>query len=467
MSKIITRFAPSPTNQNADIEQRGLHVGGIRTALYNYVLRKQSDDRDSAFIMRLEDTDLERSNEECLKCIIRDFEWTGIQFDAGFKIENNEVVQFNNTNYNFGSLRQSERSDIYNKYIDILLNKNLAYEKDGAIWFNMPKQDTSFYDVVLGRIKLPRNDCQDFVIRKSSGITSFYFAVTCDDHEMGVTDIVRGSEHINTAFRQIALIKALGFSEPNFCHIPLIFNPSGSKMSKRQTEGQVNVLDFRRDGYLPSVLLNYIALLGWSNGDNIEEFDFKFLIDNFRLMNVGKSNARFDYKKLAKFNSSAIAKMDLPTFTKQLGEFGKEFEQEKYDQINSEESIIKFDEFARLYFGRARTLKEPYDNCGYLLQEHLIEMIDVTEEFDILHKILEKLEELECWGPEPISSLLHKFAEDNNIKLAQVTHPLRLSLVGSRVSPPINSVLSALPKRIVLDRIKRYCELENLSASSI
>src|SRR5690606_5866701 len=213
--------------------------------LFSYVWAKAND---GLCILRCEDTDPIRSNDDCLKCMIRDFDWVGIKFDAGFKVENGQTTEYDNTNLGIGPLRKSQRTKIYDRYIEKLLSQNKAYEKDGAIYFRMPKEDTSFVDGIAGKLTLPAKNCEDFPIRKKTGMAAFYFAMTVDDEEMGISDVIRGCEHINTCYRQVALQKALGFGMLNYYHIPLIMNQDGKKLSKRQTIGQVNVHDFKRDG---------------------------------------------------------------------------------------------------------------------------------------------------------------------------------------------------------------------------
>lgn len=452
----VVRFAPSPTNQNPNPEERSLHGGGLRTALYNYVIRMQNP--DSIFIMRCEDTDEARSNDDCLKCIIRDFEWTGIKFDAGFKIENDKPVQFNNTKIDFGPLRQSQRMDIYNAYVTKLLDQGKAYEKDGAIFFSMPKVDVTFKDEILGELKLPAKDCQDFVIRKSSGMPSFYMAMTCDDASMGVTLVIRGMEHINTCFRQVALINALGCPTPKFAHIPLIMNQDGSKMSKRQSGQQVTVMDFRRDGYIPEALTNYFALLGWNPGNNKEFFTIDEMIQSFRINDVNKTNAKFDYKKMANINASYMRSIDNDKFSKYLIDFCNRFG-------GTDSSVLlpklknKMPQICNIVKPRAKTIKDALHQLNFLItdikpnQELIEKNILQNNNVEPLRDIISEFSSINDWTKENVLTTINKIIDKHASSISKVSSGIRVCVTGTNVSPPIDETCVALGKFTTIQRM--------------
>lgn len=448
------RFAPSPTNNNQNISQRGLHVGSIRTALYNYVWAKKNN---IPFIMRLEDTDVTRSNDECLECIVRDFKLAGIQFDAGFDIRKNKVIEYNNTKLTFGSLRQSKRQDIHNKYIDVLLKKNKAYEKDGAIYFKSDKKNISFIDGNLGEIKFNGNQLEDFVIRKSSGISSFYLACTLDDHDMSCRTVIRGAEHINTTPKQVQIQQALGLNSVNYIHIPLILNPDKSKMSKRQTTDQVNFYEFIESGFLPESIINYLALLGW--GSDKEIFDIDYLLENFDIKDLGKTNAVYDKKKLEFINGRKIADMDKNRFLKQVKDYGSEFYPEFIDKARE-----NFPKIAEAYQERSKTLSDLFEN-GRFFVDNNISFNEKDAKKTLLNNnmhglmLLEDVEDhlynLYDWTLDLIKESLEDFCQLKNIGMGKIAQPLRLALTGSLISPPIDQTLEILGRSNSIERIAR------------
>jgi glutamyl-tRNA synthetase len=453
----IFRFAPSPTNQNEDVTNRGLHVGGLRTVLFNYAAAKECGGK---LIMRVEDTDEARSNDECLKCIIKDLEWAGLEFDAGFKIVNNQIQQFNNTGTNIGSLRQSERKDIYGECAGRLLALDMAYEKDGATWFRMPKKDITFHDEVLGDLTLPAKDAQDFVIIKSSGIASFYFAVTVDDMLMGVTDVIRGMEHVNTTYRQVALHQALELGPlPTFGHIPLIMNLDGSKMSKRQTSGQVNVDDFRRSGYLPDALLNFLALLGWSDPDEKEIFNLEYMCQQFSLKDVNKSNAKFDYKKLENVNKQYI--QALGDFPEKVWDHTYKYNPDFLDDLM--QSNIDWQEFIKLYHPRSSTLADPAIMGKFFIEaptEYNQKAVDKwllkdNTGINVLTDLVNYFPSDMAWTPEAIDHELKSYATDAGLKDNVISQALRVSVAGDAVSPEIDKTLALLGQQEVISRINK------------
>lgn len=444
---MIVRFAPSPTNQNEDVNNRGLHIGSLRTILFNYLFAKQNNYK---FICRIEDTDEERSNDDCLRCMIRDWEWAGIQFDAGFKINNNKIEEFNNTGDPLGSLRQSQRKHLYQTCAAALLKDGKAYEKDGAIYFKMPQKEITFYDAVLGELTLPAKDCQDFVIIKKSGMPSFYMAVTCDDALMQVGMIIRGFEHVNTNFRQVALQEALGFPRINTAHIPLIFNPDGTKMSKRQKCGQVNVWDFRNDGYLPQGLLNYISMLGWNPGKNQEYFDMDFMIKNFSLKNINKNNARFDYKKLDSVNHYHTKMLTKP----QLGHL---INCDNDKILNSVHSYI---------LPRCKTLKAVKEQSEFIIKDTVSIDIDLMNkiDFSLLQIAYDAFKKVTAknWTKDSIMNIIHSIIQNHQVAIGQLSMSIRVAITGKNVSPPIDDTLVMLGKKRSLDRMKNACNFNKV-----
>lgn len=439
--KVRTRFAPSPTGK--------LHIGGARTALFNFAFAAVSKGK---FVLRIEDTDEKRSKEESIAFLIKDLKWLKIKWDEGPDIGGPAA-----------SYKQSERKAIYDKQIDILRKKNMAYEKDGAIYFKMPKQNVVLKDSILGEITLKADQCEDFVIRKSTGMPSFYFAVTVDDEDMKITHVLRGQEHINTAFRQMALQKALECTYPLYMgHIPLILDTGGKKLSKRNNDSSVFVSDFREQGYIPEALINYISLLGWSQKNHNEVFDIDFLCSNFNISSIGKSNAKFDYKKLLNFNSFYLRVMSLGTFAHQVGEHAQKYNKQILDKfINS--TILS--DVIGAYYQRSKLLSEPIVAGIFFLdapKHYDKKAVDNfvsrnnNEGLKILKNIYTILECLDIWDRGQMQSIIAAYSEINKVPMKKIAQPIRIALAGNIISPPIDHTLEILGRKESLTRIDNF-----------
>src|SRR3989344_1854415 len=274
--KPIVRIAPSPTGN--------LHVGTARTALFNYLFARN---RGGKFLVRIEDTDLERSKKEYEENILKSFKWLGMEYDGEL-------------------MRQSERTEIYQKHAQILVGKGMAREDGTAIILNNSKKEMSFQDLIRGEIKF-EDVAEEVVLIKSDGTPTYNFAVVVDDAEMKVTHVIRGEDHISNTPRQLVIMEALGFERPLYAHIPMILAPDRSKLSKRH--GAVSLLEYREKGYLPQAMLNYLALLGWNPGTDQEIFIIEELIKEFSLEKIQKSAAIFDGKKLEWVNKEHIKRL--------------------------------------------------------------------------------------------------------------------------------------------------------------
>ncbi|MDP3726371.1 MAG: glutamate--tRNA ligase [bacterium] len=292
-NKIITRFAPSPTG--------ALHIGAARTALFNFVFSQQ---KKGSMILRIEDTDKERSKKHHEDDILKSLEWLHIEYSNLY--------------------RQSERIDIYYSYITKLIKNNYAYTaEDGIIRFKNPSKKITFHDLVRGDIEVDTTDLGDFVIARNEKDPLFHLAVVIDDHEMGVTHLIRGEDHISNTPRQILIQEAIGATRPLYAHIPLILAPNRSKLSKRH--GATPISDYRKEGYLSEAIVNFIALLGWSpqqkDAHGPEIFSLQELINIFSLDGVQKGGAIFDIDKLRWVNHEHIKRLTDDRFTKQIEPF--------------------------------------------------------------------------------------------------------------------------------------------------
>jgi len=286
-SSIVVRIAPSPTGN--------LHVGTARTALFNYLFAKQNDGK---FIMRIEDTDKERSKKEYEKNITEGLKWLGITWDDFY--------------------RQSEREDHYKRYLEKLIEEGRAYisketpkeegQRSEVIRFKNPNKKVSFKDIIRGTIEFDTTELKDFVIAKDLDTPLYHLAVVVDDHEMGVTHVIRGEDHISNTPRQILLQEAIGAKRPMYAHLPLNLSKERAKLSKR--DGAVSISEFKDMGYLPEAFVNFLATLGWAPKDNKEIFSMDELVENFRLEDIQKGGAIFNTEKLDWFNKEWIKKMD-------------------------------------------------------------------------------------------------------------------------------------------------------------
>ncbi|HIE48024.1 TPA: glutamate--tRNA ligase, partial [Candidatus Bipolaricaulota bacterium] len=265
MAEVRVRFAPSPTGY--------LHVGGARTALFNWLYARH---HRGTFILRIEDTDRNRSTDEAIEQILESMRWLGLDWDELY--------------------RQTDRIDVHRRAAEELLRKGAAYEHEGAVWFRTPKTGvTVVEDLLLGRVEFKNSELKDLVILRSDGTPTYNFACVVDDSDMRVTHVIRGDDHLNNTPKQILIYRALGRGLPQFAHLPMILGPDKTKLSKRH--GAVSVLEYRRRGFLPEALINFFARLGWSHGDQ-EIFSREELIELFDLPGVGKSAAVFDEQKL-------------------------------------------------------------------------------------------------------------------------------------------------------------------------
>ena len=546
--QICTRFAPSPTGH--------LHVGGARTAIFCWAFARANNGK---YLLRIEDTDQKRSSERATAGFFEDLKWLNIGWDEGPEFEGSGGGDK-------GPYFQSQRLDIYNEYLQKLLDTGFAYyafetpeelskERDLAkkekrayrynraslalspetvqqyldegrpkvVRFKVPDGGPIvMQDAVVGKVQVERSEVDDFVIFKSDGFPTYHFAVVVDDALMGVTNIIRGQEHLNNTFKHVLLQDAFGFDRPIFSHISLIFNPDGSKMSKRDKDKalrkfvkehnvetppnncisreswdtwtaskdmqldvdeasaladalgielpEINVEDFQRAGYLPEVLLNYLCLLGWSPGNDIEHFDADFLVEHFSLDRIVKSPAKFDRAKLLAFNLDALQKLTSEVFEERLLDWCKKYAPE-YAALDD-----KFPLFASANHERSKTFQDAIVTSKFLIDSD--EQITWEESKPVkkallkgevtglsrMPAIIEAFTALETWDAESIDACLHSLADTlADGALGKVAQPVRIAVVGGPVSPPIGDTLVLLGKDSSLCRLSRC--LEHFSAT--
>ena len=538
-----TRFAPSPSGH--------LHVGGARTALFNWAY---AQGRGGKFILRIEDTDQKRSSDAASVGFLKDLKWLGIDWNEGPEFEGCGGGEF-------GSYFQSERLEIYNKYLEQLVQQEKAYyafdtaaELDAArkecksrnqayrydrsradaissaqvqawrnegkpavIRFKTPPGPITIHDEILGDATLPAGEVDDFVIRKADGFPTYHFAVVVDDELMGVTTVLRAQEHFNNTAKHIVLQDALGFRRPTYGHLPLIFNPDGSKMSKRDKDKllrktaqdkkltappantvdaarftawlgdknsqldfveatamaaalnielpEINVDDFRRSGYLPHVMCNFLALNGWGPGNDLEKFDNAYLCANFALDRVQKTAAKFDRVKLLSFNLDAIQKLSRESFGALVKAHGESFHPEFMKKITA----AQFDLLVAASHERSKTLDELFRGNRWLAlgdEELTWEKSKQVEKallsgtpsgLDRLKELRGVLEAVATWTPAGIEESIRQWAATAGLadQIGQIAQPLRVGVTGCTISPPIFDTLAILGQPSSLRRIDR------------
>lgn len=424
MSDIRVRFAPSPTGY--------LHIGGVRTALFNYLYARQQGGK---FLLRIEDTDRQRSTPEFEKEILDSMKWLGLDWDE-------ELVH------------QSKRLDRYREVVQELLAKGLAYEFEGAVKFKIPKTEVKVYDIVRGEVTYDSNEFEDLVIMKSDGYPVFHLAVIVDDHDMGITHVIRGEDHLPNTPRHILLQQAMGWKSPKYAHLPLIFGSDGTPLSKRH--GAVAVTEYRNKGFLPQGLVNYLALLGWNPGTPQEIFLLQDLVKQFSLKRVIKSNAQFNPEKLLWVNGQHIRALDGEVYEQQITEFWKN----RIDPMPEG----KWRKLITLYRPRIQTYGELKDQAAYFFSEPECKDAALVAEIRgnaVAMKLLGQLQEvLSDFGDfEDVQILDQKtkqVTEAAGLKPKDIIHPLRFVLTGGTASPGIFELMSLLGKDVCLKRLQRF-----------
>src|SRR5256714_577475 len=294
--KVRVRFAPSPTGF--------LHIGGARTALFNWLFARHSG---GTFVLRIEDTDVARNSQQAVEVILSGLRWLGLDWDEG-PLTGEATAPGRGT---YGPYFQSQRKDNYHRRVEALLSHGLAYEQEGAIKFKMPREPIVIPDVVVGDVRRQLTDREevdpDFVIVRSDGEPVFHLVNVVDDLEMGITHVIRGEDHLSNTSKHIALFRAFGVEPPKYAHIPLILNIDGTKMSKRDKGASLS--NYMEEGYAPEALVNCLCLLGWSPKHNREKMPISEVIEAFDLPQILRANARFDPAKLNWLNGEYIREM--------------------------------------------------------------------------------------------------------------------------------------------------------------
>jgi glutamyl-tRNA synthetase len=411
---VVTRFAPSPTGY--------LHIGGARTALFNWLYARHMG---GEFLIRVEDTDKERNTPEAVQAIFDGLNWLGLKADEH-------------------PLFQSERVDRHVAVAEELLARDMAYLDDGAVRIRGIKGEQVIEDLVQGTVKWPQ-DIDDFVILRKDGTPTYMLAVVVDDYDMGITHVIRGDDHLNNAFRQLSIYRAMGWEPPVYAHIPLILDENGKKLSKRT--GAAAVTDYQDMGILPEAMLNYLAKLGWGHG-NDEFFSMAQAIEWFDIKDVGRNPARLDKKKLMNLNGQHIRNTADGKLSSEVVRI-LDARGVKYDDALLERAIPALKE-------RSTDLNAMAEGTMFLwAQRPLVieEKAQAKLDKQILADLLGRLEFWE-WNHANLENVIHAYAENMELKLGNVVAPLRAALTGSTVSPPIYDVMLLLGKDETLKRIR-------------
>jgi glutamyl-tRNA synthetase len=458
MSDLRVRFAPSPTGY--------LHIGGARTALFNYLLARKEQ---GTFVLRIEDTDVERSTQESVDAILQAMDWLGLSYDEG-------------------PFYQSDRYDLYKSKVADLLNKGLAYrcycsaeelnakreaamkaggkprydgtcrertdqpEAPFVVRFKTPRDgNTAFVDRIKGTISVENDELDDLIIQRTDGNPTYNFVVVIDDAEMGINLVIRGDDHVNNTVRQIPMYKALGYEVPEFAHVPMILGSDKKRLSKRH--GATSVMVYREMGFLPEAMVNYLVRLGWSFGDE-EIFSMDDLIEKFSLDNVGRSAGVFNPDKLLWLNEHYIKTGDPQRLAGLVAELldGQGVDVEKGPDLAAvvktlqerAKTLVEMAEGARFYY----LAPEAYDEAA-------AEKFLTPEQRPVLELLIKHLGSLSSFELVDVESAFKSLMEESGLKLGKIGPVVRVALTGGTVSPGIYDVVSVLGQAAVMARLKK------------
>ncbi len=462
MTTVRTRFAPSPTGD--------LHIGGARTALFNWLLARH---HGGAFILRIEDTDVARSTQASIQVILDAMSWLGLDWDEG-------------------PFYQTERVSLYQEMAEQLVVRGKAYrcyclpeeleakrqaamkaglkpkydrtcfhrqtsppDRPFAIRFFSPDEGkTVVEDLIQGRVEFDNSELDDLIILRSDGFPTYNFSVVVDDVTMEITHVIRGNDHLNNTPRQIQLYQALGYPLPRFGHVPMILGPDKKKLSKRH--GAQSVMEYQKMGYLPQAVVNYLVRLGWSYGDQ-EEFTLKELIEKFTLEAVGKAAAAINPGKLDWLNSQYIKRLEPDELAEKVLPFIEARGYRVTDQDLLKKAILSLRE-------RSKTLVEMAELSEFYFREEIVYEESAAKKFltgeslPFFEEILRALSAETILKKETNHILIQQISESRGEPLVKIAQPLRVALTGKTVSPPIDEVMEALGKERVVQRLRRAVE---------
>lgn len=479
---VRVRYAPSPTGH--------IHVGNARTAIFNYLFARHEG---GTFIMRLDDTDLERSTEENIESMLEDIRWLGLDWDEGF-LKGGDL----------GPYRETERKPLYDKYLKQLLDedkayrcfctkeeleaerrkaeaehriyryggtcahlsvdqveKNLAEGKPYAIRLCIPQEDVVVHDLIRGDVQFKAEEFDDFVIARQNGIPIYNFATVIDDALMNITHIIRAEEHLSNTPRQVFIYRALGFDVPQFAHVSLILAPDHSKLSKRH--GAVSVGDYRQEGYLPEALINYLVLLGWSPKDDREFFTMDELIRDFSLEGVSKSGAVFDKKKLTWMNHMYLGRKDAAEILAILRRDFADQYAAVFAGLPEDRTLAAID----LTKGNAQVLPDLFHLARNIVQPDVVitdeksqEVIGSPEAKQVLRYLLEHFDAIPFGqGDDAMSAWVEDLRNQISLPAKKLYSPIRVALFGAKDGPEIVKLFQMLEPSSIRKRLQKALTL--------
>ena len=436
-SNVKVRFAPSPTGY--------LHIGGARTALFNWLFARHNK---GVFLLRIEDTDQQRSTEEATQAILDSMKWLGLDWDEG-------------------PYFQSQRLPVYKQHAEKLVEQGKAfYDTDAegrkAIRFTMQDGVTEINDLIHGTITFDTSLIEDFVILKADGFPTYNFACVVDDAEMGITHIIRGDDHISNTPKQIALYKAFGFKMPEFAHIPMILGEDGSRLSKRH--GATSVTEYRDKGYLPHALVNFLALLGWSPGNDQEIVSIPEMIEKFTLKRANKTSAQFNNVKLDWMNGQYIKNTPVEQLIPEVKEF---FEKSGVDMTKIAEGWLF--NLVELHHERFRTFQDLLNQTRFFFADTIEYDQTAVGKFlkkegvgELLKEVHSAISQVDNFDKKNLEDSLRALTEKLGIGFSKLAQPMRVAITGRSVSAGIFETMELLGKEKTIKRlnyaIKNQCE---------
>ena len=418
--KIITRFAPSPTGY--------LHIGGVRTALFNYIFAKKNN---GTFLVRIEDTDKERSKDEYIDAIMDGLDWIKLNPDKK-------------------PIKQSDRFEVYQQEATRLIEEGKAYEDDGAVRLKINKEgSTKVQDLVYGDIEFLNKELDDLVILRSDKSPTYHFCNVIDDNYQEVTHIIRGEDHLPNTPKQIQIVNALGYEGFKYVHLPLVLGEDRKRLSKRHAA--TDLMAYKEAGYLPDALLNMLAKLGWSNTTE-DIFTMERLIEIFEIEDIQRAGAVFDIERLNFVNQGHIANIENSALLEMIEVFNRRNDFTLNDHHDAHYLV-------ELCKGSGNTL----DEISQFIKPFIVKFDDYNQEdFDkhlinakpVIDYFIKKLESLDNWNEESIEAIINNAKEDLDLPMPKIGLPLRVALLGRAKSPQLNSTIYLIDKEVVIERLK-------------
>ena len=421
VKEVVTRFAPSPTGY--------LHIGGVRTALFNYIFAKKNQGK---FLVRIEDTDKERSEEQFIEAIMEGLDWVGLNPD-------------------FEPIKQSERFDIYKEEATRLMDLGEAYEDEGAVRLKVKREGSTLVkDLVYGDIEFLNSELDDIVILRSDGSPTYHFCNVIDDNSQGVSHIIRGEDHLPNTPKQIQIVNALGYKEFQYAHLPLVLGEDKKRLSKRHAA--TDLMAYKNLGYLPEAVKNTLTRLGWSKGDK-EIFTISEIINTFDIKDVSRSGAVFDIGKMNFVNQhhlSSLTDEELISLIKPFNEMDNFDLSSHHDPkklirlcVTSGNNLSEISKFIQPFVNDFENYNE--DD----LKKHLLESGDVIDFF------LSELVGIDEWSEESFESVINKALEELKLPMPKIGLPIRVALLGRKNSPHLSSTIYLIAKEIALSRLEK------------